>query len=124
MALRRPHPRRSREPAIPLINVVLLMLVFFLIAGTVAPPLDGRVTLVDTAGLEGRAPPDAAVILSDGTMLKGGQPISPEGLLEADRTPRLVPDRGLPSSELVAISRQLRELGAEEVWVVTERGLE
>jgi biopolymer transport protein ExbD len=124
MALRRTHPRRTREPAIPLINVVLLMLVFFLIAGAVAPPLDGRVTLVDTAGLEGRAPPDAAVILSDGTMVKGGHTISPADLLEADRTPRLVPDRALPAADLMAVTRQLRELGAEEVWLVTERGLE
>jgi biopolymer transport protein ExbD len=124
MALRRPHPRRTREPAIPLINVVLLMLIFFLIAGAVAPPLDSRVRLVDTAGLEGRAPPDAAVILSDGTMVKGGTPISPEDLVEADRMPRLVPDRSLPAADLVAVTRQLRELGAEEVWLVTERRLE
>jgi biopolymer transport protein ExbD len=100
------------------------MLVFFLIAGAVAPPLDGRVTLVDTAGLEGRAPPDAAVILSDGTMVKGGRTISPADLLEADRMPRLVPDRALPAADLMAVTRQLRELGAEEVWLVTERGLE
>jgi biopolymer transport protein ExbD len=115
---------RPREQTIPLINVVLLMLVFFLIAGTVAPPLDGRVDLVDTSTLEGRTPPDAAVILADGTMELRGSPVTPERLLEDGPTPRLVPDRALPASDLVAISRRLRDLGAEEVWIVTERGVE
>ncbi|MGP1356819.1 ExbD/TolR family protein [Roseicyclus sp.] len=124
MPLRRRQARRARETTIPLINVVLLMLVFFLIAGAIAPPLDGRVELVETSGLAGRAPPDAAVILADGTMTLRGAPVTPAALLAEGPAPRLVPDRGLPATELVALSRELRDLGAEEVWIVTERGLE
>lgn len=124
MSLRRATHRQTREPTIALINVVFLMLIFFLIAGSVAPPLDPRVALVDTTELEGRAPPDAAVILPDGTLEMRGQPIDIAAIVAANPEPRLVPDRTLPAADLVATSRQLREAGAQEVWIVTERGLE
>ncbi|ABD55045.1 ExbD/TolR family protein [Jannaschia sp. CCS1] len=124
MSLRRPPVKQVREPTIALINVVFLMLIFFLIAGSVAPPLDPRVALVDTTELEGRAPPDAAVILPDGTLEMHGEAISLTQIIADDSTPRLVPDRALPAADLVAISRALREAGAEEVWIVTERGME
>lgn len=124
MSLRRAPVRQAKEPTIALINVVFLMLIFFLIAGSVAPPLDPRVALVDTTELEGRAPPDAAVILPDGTLELRGQPVTLAEIIADTPTPRLVPDRALPAVDLVTISRQLREAGAQEVWIVTERGME
>ncbi|GAB5446160.1 ExbD/TolR family protein [Gymnodinialimonas sp.] len=124
MSLRRTPTKQTREPTIALINVVFLMLIFFLIAGSVAPPLDPRVALVDTTSLDGRAPPDAAVILPDGTLEMRGEAITLAQIVASNPTPRLVPDRDLPAAELVAISRALREAGAEEVWIVTERGME
>ncbi|MEX0279340.1 MAG: ExbD/TolR family protein, partial [Ruegeria sp.] len=38
--IRYARPRHKRDSTIPLINVVFLMLIFFLIAGTIATPLD------------------------------------------------------------------------------------
>jgi len=72
--IRPPAPRRTRDPTITLINIVFLMLIFFLIAGTIAPPLDPGLELVDTSGLEGREPPDALVLLKDGTLSFRGAP--------------------------------------------------
>ncbi|EPX75451.1 ExbD/TolR family protein [Salipiger mucosus] len=127
------RPRRQkpqREPTIALINVVFLMLVFFLVAGTVARPLDGEVSLVRTAELEGAPPPDALVIHADGRLGWRGEDVASaeawlEGLSEDQRAvARLVPDRELPASELVAIGRRLREAGAQEIRIVTQRGLE
>ncbi|WP_341863749.1 biopolymer transporter ExbD [Gymnodinialimonas sp. 57CJ19] len=111
MSLRRAPSRRVKEPTIALINVVFLMLIFFLIAGSFALPLDPRVALVDTATLEGRAPPDATVILPDGTLELRGQPVTLAEIIANTPTPRLVPDRALPAAELVTISRQLRDAG-------------
>jgi biopolymer transport protein ExbD len=122
--------RRRADPMIALINIVFLMLVFFLIAAAIAPPMDRSVTLVEAARLEGRAPPDAAVIRADGTMIYRGSHVTPEAYLairsEAGDGPalRLVPDRDLPARELVAIATELRRAGAEDIWIVTERGLE
>jgi biopolymer transport protein ExbD len=130
MALPPIPPRRPVEPMIALINVVFLMLVFFLVAATIAPSLDRGVELVRADRLDGRAPPDAAVILADGTMLYRGAPIAPAAYAAArldaateTRALRLVPDRDLPAARLVAIAAELRAAGAEQVWIVTAQGL-
>lgn len=130
MALAPVPIRRRSEPMIALINIVFLMLVFFLVAAAIAPPLDRDVALVQADRIEGRAPPDAAVIRADGTMIYRGAQITSEAYLAArlaeetgDVALRLVPDRDLPAARLVAIAAELRRSGAEEIWIVTERGL-
>ena len=57
--MRRPPARPERDSTIALINIVFLMLIFFLVAGTLAQPLDPGLTLVRSADLEGNAPPQA-----------------------------------------------------------------
>ncbi|QBY01484.1 biopolymer transporter ExbD [Rhodophyticola sp. CCM32] len=122
MPLRRVTTKPQREPTIALINIVFLMLIFFLIAGNLAPPL-GPVDLIDTADLDGRAPPDAAVILPDGTLLYRGVETTPESFADTGDNLRLVPDRALPAGQLLAIVSALQGAGAAGVWIVTERGL-
>lgn len=125
-------PARKPEPTIALINVVFLMLIFFLIAGTLAPPLDKDVTLVKASDLDGREPPDALVIRADGTMTWRGETVETANALsllgeaedEAGTAIRLVPDRDLPAVKLVEIGDELRKAGAKRVFIVTERGLE
>lgn len=122
--------RRFREPTIALINIVFLMLVFFMVAGTLAQPLDRSLRLVRTQDLDGRAPPDTLVIHADGRLsFRGDDVATPETYLaaldEADRAEiRIVPDRDLPAKQLVAIARALQSAGAGRVMVVTERGLQ
>lgn len=126
----RVRKRPTREPTIALINIVFLMLVFFMVAGTLAQPMDGDLSLVRTEDLEGRAPPDALVVHDDGRLSYRGEDIDSvasffDRLDEANRTEvRLVPDRDLPAETLVAVAAELRGSGAERVFVVTERGLE
>ncbi|WP_299706459.1 biopolymer transporter ExbD [uncultured Tateyamaria sp.] len=128
--MRRRAPRPRREPTIALINIVFLMLVFFMVAGTLAPPLDRDMTLVRTADLEGRPPPDALVIHADGTLsFRGTDQADAEMYVsgldpEARDEVRIVPDRTLPAAQLVALGRDLRRAGAGKVIIVTERGLE
>ncbi|AVO37434.1 ExbD/TolR family protein [Pukyongiella litopenaei] len=122
--------RRFREPTIALINIVFLMLVFFMVAGTLAQPLDRSLRLVRTQDLDGRAPPDTLVIHPDGRLsFRGNDVATPETYLatldETDRAEiRIVPDRDLPAGQLVAIARALQAAGAGRILVVTERGLE
>ncbi len=128
--LRRDKPKRHREPTIALINIVFLMLVFFLVAGTLSRPLDGELDLVRTADLEGALPPDTLVVHADGRLSFRGEDIaSVDDFLvtqsdEQRKTIRLVPDRDLPAEELVRLARELRGSGAESVMVVTERALQ
>ncbi|WP_113910834.1 ExbD/TolR family protein [Roseovarius dicentrarchi] len=128
--MRRPREKSKREPTIALINIVFLMLVFFMVAGTLAQPLDRDLKLIRTADLEGRAPPDALVIAQDGTLsYRGTQILSADAFLRrqehlAQPDIRLIPDRDLPAQDLVRITRALRGGGAGRVLIITERGLE
>jgi biopolymer transport protein ExbD len=125
------HRQKSeREPTIALINIVFLMLIFFLVAGTLARPVDADLRLVSTADLAGAPPPDALVVHADARLSYRGQDIaSPaafvEMLPEEDRARlRLMPDRALAAQDLVALGRALRVAGAGQVVIVTQRGQE
>ena len=120
------RPRRKRDSTIPLINVVFLMLIFFLIAGTLAPPLDPDLDLVDTSELEGREPPDALVLHKDGTLSFRGKPTNPETYMAGHDTGpvRIVPDRDAPGPKLIEVTGSLRRLGASSVFLVTRQALE
>ena len=120
------RPRRKPEPTIALINVVFLMLIFFLVAGTVAPALKPDLSLVSVAGLEGRAPPDALVLAAEGALSFRGRPMEAAAFVAQaeDLAVRIVPDRAVRAERLVEVTLALRAAGAESVYVVTERGLE
>ena len=127
--MRRLARRKKPEPTIALINIVFLLLLFFLVAGTIAQPLDGALELVETTELEGREPPNALVIHKDGHLTyRGADLVDVAAFARAlDREDldevRIVPDRALDARTLVAVSRDLRSAGARSVIIVTERGL-
>lgn len=121
------QPTRGRgEPTLPLINIVFLMLIFFLIAGTIAPTLDPELQLADTAGLEGREPPDALLLHADGSLSFRGTEIDPAAFMATQDSGavRIVPDRDVPAPRLIEVAGSLRRLGAQSIFVVTERALE
>ncbi len=125
--------KTTREPTIALINIVFLMLVFFMVAGALAPPLDKDLTLLDTRDLAPTAPPDALVAHPDGRLTYRGAPVASAAAYLASgqaadggdtgQTVRIVPDRNLPAGQLVALARDLRIAGAQRVLIVTEQGL-
>ncbi len=126
----RTRPKRQKpEPTITLINIVFLMLIFFLVAGTLAQPLDPELTLVRARDLAAQPPDDALVIDAAGELSYRGIPLPDIDAYVSehigDRSAlRIVPDRNLPARQLVQIGNQLRAAGAERVILVTERGLE
>jgi biopolymer transport protein ExbD len=131
MSLRKQTQRAQQEPTLALINIVFLMLIFFLIAGTVAPSLDTRVTLVETESMQATPPPDAIVVLADGTLLLRGEEISettlssaPDGAFQGLAYIQLVPDAELPAKDLIRIAATLRAAGHTDLRIVTQRGLQ
>lgn len=130
MPLRCRSSRPKAEPTIALINVVFLMLIFFMVAGTLAPPMNKKVELVEASEIEGRSPPNALVIHPDGMLNWGGEAINLSGVIEnaqveeGKKSLRLVPDRNLPASLLMAITANLKDAGIDQLFIVTKRGLE
>lgn len=128
--MRKPRHRTRIEPTIALINVVFLMLVFFMVAGTLAPPMDRELRLVSTSDLEGSPPPDTLVVHPDGRLTYRGEAVVSAQAFYAARPAdkrdvvRIVPDRDLSAITLVRLARDLRESGASRVIIVTQRGLQ
>ncbi|WP_187968802.1 ExbD/TolR family protein [Aquibium microcysteis] len=134
MRLARPPKRSPQESTITLINVVFLMLVFFLIAGTLTPPLDKDVTLISTLQSEQAEPPDALFVTADGVMRARGAEVTAPDYVAAVRqkelllpedpvTVKIAADRELPAERLIAIVGELRDAGATRITVVTERAM-
>lgn len=129
-AIRRAPARRGRaDPLIALINVVFLLLVFLMVAGTISPRLSGDISLIDASDPAARTPPDAAVILPDGRMMFEGAEVTAEAyaslrLAEGNTEIRIVPDRDLRATDLIDLVDRLRAAGATDVWIVTERRAE
>lgn len=126
-----PTPRhRRKEPTIALINIVFLMLIFFMAAATLAPPLAPDMRLVHTRDLDGRPPPDALVVHADGRLDYRGRSVRDAAAHVAQLPPdkrqnlRIVPDADLPASRLLGLVAALRAAGAGRVVMVTERGLQ
>lgn len=118
--------RPKAEPTIALINIVFLMLIFFLVAAQIASPLDPDLELVSTKDIEQSAPPSHLVIHADGSTTFQGNVVSIDNYvtgLSADETEqlRIIPDRNVPAVKLVDIANQLKTLGVKRIYLVTER---
>ncbi|MHC5653983.1 ExbD/TolR family protein [Stappia sp.] len=79
--LPRPAVKRQAESTISLINVVFLMLIFFLIAGQLSPPVDPEVDLVETEDAPPLPPPDALFVDAQGALRYRGAVITAEAYL-------------------------------------------
>ena len=106
------------------------MLIFFLIAGTVAPSLDQDITLIRTKDIDLTSPPEGLVILPDGTLLAQGKLVPNVEAFVATlqgmdfESVRLIPDQTLPAADLLRIGAALRRGGVKTVLVASERVLE
>lgn len=122
-----PSPRAKPEPTIALINVVFLMLVFFLIAGQVAQPVDRDVQLVDADSMAALLPDDALVLRADGTLVWRAEVTTLDAFVAAQAGEagalRLLPDRNLPARDLIAVAAALRAQTGQDVRLVTRQGL-
>jgi len=125
----RSKQRRQPENTIALINVVFLMLIFFLIAGTLAPSADREVDLVSLEDMEAAGPPDMLFVRSDGSTTWGGEPVSPpeahaRWAQSGDGKPRpfrMAVDRELPALRLLEVIEEIKATGIEDIILVTRR---
>lgn len=115
----RPARRTAQEPVVPMINVVFLLLIFFLMTAQIAPPDPLDVTLPSGAGADAGAV--APLYLSARDELAYGDLRGAEALRAAVAAGpvQLHADATLDAARLAARLVQLRGLGAGDVALVT-----
>jgi len=126
--LRQPIARRpERESTIPLINVVFLLLVFFIVAGTLSTPRD---TAVDPATAEAFDPttldPDLIYIDADGTLRVAGVPLDAATAVATASEAggarlTIVPDRDLEAMRFLSVLAELRSHSERPIAILTQR---
>lgn len=131
--MRIPPPEKSirDDGVLPLINIVFLMLIFFLMAGAIAPSPDVDLEPVRTADNPATTPPRDAVYLSaEGVAYVGGTQ-TPEAVLAAaissfirdngSGSLRLMVDRRADSAALLTVFDAASHAGVEKVRLLTLR---
>jgi biopolymer transport protein ExbD len=126
--------KRSSDWVLQLINIVFLLLLFFLVNGTIAGPEESGVEPPHSVLIAAGNPPrDAAYIEQDGTWRYRQASASVEQIarqlrsdaaalrLAADTLPALVivADRRLKASRLVAGLGELKRLGVRDISLIT-----
>lgn len=128
--------RSPAEPTLALINVVFLLLLFFVVSGTIVYQHD-RSIIPPTSMLltPGKAPADAIYIDADGTLSFRGNAQGPaeiarillaagEGERESGalaRTIQVVADRRLRAQTLLVVIEDLEKQGLYSLSIVTVR---
>ena len=121
--------RGKSEPTLALINIVFLMLIFFLAAAQLSRPLDPDMKLVNTEDPEVVPPNDSVVIDADGTASFRGQRAAPEevwSILQDEGltdTLRILPDARVDALLVLEQADAFRALGAQKIVIVTEQAL-
>lgn len=117
--------RRRGEPVLALINVVFLLLIFFLIAGQMARPRPPGLTLATIAAGAPPAAPQTLAVARDGRLFWAGAETETAALPELVGTLggplRLMPDRDLPAAELLILARTLGAAGAADIRLTGTR---
>lgn len=128
MTRRKGYRRRRSETTLALINVVFLMLVFFMVAGRIAAGPPKGLGLVRLHTDAPAAPADTLAVTADGTMLWKGAEAGVAAYLAGQPAAagtgpvaRVMPDRDLPAARLIEIATALRAAGAGEVRMVAEK---
>lgn len=129
LRLSRTRPARREPDLTSLINIVFLILIFFLVAGALRP-FSARD--VELAKVENRAAdavsPSTLVVHQDGRIVYRGEVVNLDDLearlaAEADGKPMtVVADGRLPGRRLLEVVAALEAAGAASVAVMVERG--
>jgi len=120
-----PRPnRRPRENIVPMINVVFLLLIFFLMTAQIAPPDPFEITPPSSSSQAPADGPATLYIAPDGTLAflqARGEDAVFAALAEAPKdSPLLIrADAGLEASKLAGLLARLAAVGVANVALVT-----
>ncbi|MGM0585578.1 MAG: ExbD/TolR family protein [Pseudomonadota bacterium] len=125
MRIEAPPRREGRESVVPMINVVFLLLIFFLMTARIAPPEPLEVSPPE-AQRPGAAAPGAALHVSaDGSLAyegaRGEAVFAALAAREGDAPLRVRADARLEAAELARVLARLSEAGLARVELAAVR---
>lgn len=109
------------EATISLINIVFLMLIFFLVAGTLATQPPESVNPITLSSVEGTIPQDAVIIYEDGRIFYQGLFYAQAEiavLFSEQDSVRLWVDRATPAAAIIGLSEAMSAQGVKEFLLV------
>ena len=126
------RPKREYEYLVPLINVVFLLITFFLITGTMQTAEPVKVELPEGAIDETKPAeavtvylgPDGFVYLFDQVIEARFAPFMLRSffLKEGHRSVQIKADKNADAEALIDMMEQMREINIEEIIILTEHG--
>lgn len=129
MRFEAPRPRNDEERILPLINVVFLLLIFFMLAGRIAATDPFEVTPPSSTSETPAGSKDILVVMgADGRLALDGETVRREALQASvaerltERNParvRFKADSRAEAAEVVAVMEILREAGVERLKLLT-----
>lgn len=125
MEFSRPKPRRNSEAALPMINVVFLLLIFFLMSAQIVTPSPFEVTLPVAESGENPKTDLRLHISADAAMvLSGNRETDVWTELAATENPHdatllIQADAALPADELARILSRVSRLGFGQIQLAT-----
>jgi len=133
MRLKQRRRRPAPESTVPLINIVFLMLIFFLFAGTITRDDAGRIEPASSIAEDDRIrSTDALIVDAQGDFFHRNEQVTLEELVagldakdaeagDADRPFLLAPDAGLPAAKLKETLEALKGAGIDKITLITLR---
>jgi len=132
MRVRQRVPSRGpEENLIPLINIVFLILIFFLVASTLRSFDPAGLDLSKAqAELSADQGPNVLIVYRDGRLAMTGEEIAPDALAtrladfaeaEPDLPLLVAPDRALPAERLVEIANTAKRAGVERIKLIVRK---
>jgi len=129
MRLRRRPKRPLPDNTVPLINIVFLMLIFFLFAGTVTRDDAARIETPESVTEDERIRSTGALVIdADGKLFHGSDETGIEDRVAAFQQtdalegPLLIaPDARLPAAALKDVLTKLNAAGAKDIVLITRR---
>ena len=118
--------RVEREPTIALINIVFLILIFFMVAGTLSQTPKAAFEFATSRDLECCAPGDVLTVSAEGELAFNGEVYAGAPALlaahpELREITRVIPAQALPATRLMSLLQDLRAAGVKRLVLVTER---
>jgi biopolymer transport protein ExbD len=117
------RPRQPRENIVPMINVVFLLLIFFLMTAQIAPPDPFDITPPNSTSPVAAESPDVLYIAADGTLAFGA--LRDDAVFGAlaqrlGTQPLLIrADAALKAGDLARLLPRLASAGVDEVALIT-----